>query len=158
MANIRNRGESTLAPKMALRSAYLALLGDLRGNIALTFGENGGRDLIQTQQHITHCLNTVRRAAYGRDWCELRDPDGLAAVGFREHHSSNPHWHLVVRAPDLCLPALRTLGPTWAKIHRGGAYHLEEISSPDAYSEYVMKEFWRGMTSENPFIYSPGRT
>jgi hypothetical protein len=139
--------------RKALWHAWNGQITAIQGNAIMTVAENGRRDQIQTQEDMRHLINRVQRDAYGRDWSRRPQAERITAIGFREHHTTNAHWHLLVRAPGECRTALANAANIWREIQPGGAFHFETPRDLDAYALYMTKDFWDQATADHPFFY-----
>lgn len=138
----------------ALRDAHIQLAIGIEPTCIATYSEGPGLNPITVQQRLTHILNAVQRRAYGRNWYRRPAHQRIRAVGFREHHLTNPHWHLAIHAPGDLLAAMHEIKRTWATIQYKGEAWVDVLDDPRAYAEYITKNFYDPKTAENAFIYS----
>jgi hypothetical protein len=141
--------------KDRLRQAWVEFAEKIEPDCIATLGEGPGVNPITAQQRINDFLNVAQRGAFGRNWYKKPAHDRIRAIGFREHHLTNPHWHLVIHAPGDLLPALHAAKPCWSRIRYKGHAWVDVIDFPGDYAEYMTKNYYQRETFENPYVYGP---
>jgi hypothetical protein len=141
--------------KNLLRQAWVQFVQAIEPNCIVTLSEGAGINPVTAQQRIDHFLNGVQRAALGRNWYKKPEDTRIRAVGFREHHLTNPHWHLAIHAPGDLFPALHDAKSGWSRLRHKGHAWADVIDFPANYAAYMTKHYDQIDTFENPYVYAP---
>ena len=141
-----------------MREHWEQLVRDQNPTCIMTLGEGRRIAIITMQGKIKHYLNAVQKETLGRYWTKFPAAQRITAIGFREHHETNPHWHLAIHADSEMRMGLADSRKLWAKIRPTGDWYYDFLDDADRYAHYITKELFHSETADNVFVYTPDLT
>jgi hypothetical protein len=142
--------------RIQVRTAFMAWLEEREPNMVVTFTFGRLVKDVAAQVIMKNFMNAIQRAAYGRGWCKRPGNQWPVAVGFFEHETTNPHYHVLMRVDSKFGKVLKSRGAAiWRELAPRGQLHVENIKSLPKLLNYVTKELGWAEQPGSVFIYAP---
>ena len=101
---------------LRMRAAMRAELVAMAPNLMITHNFGGIYKADTACKKMRSFYTAVQSHTFGRDWAAQFDRPWPVAYGFREHPTTNPHYHVLARVCPVLAGAIKKDGPAiWLK-------------------------------------------
>lgn len=140
-----------------LRDDLMKWILDMEPKLMVTFNFGHEIDPITAQARIKHFFNRVQRKVLGKRWNKRPADDRIAAIGCFEHPDTNPHFHVLVAAPDhLCVELRANARQLWLLSVPRGQIDVQIAKSKRSVVSYSTKRLETIRAFDDLFVYSAG--
>jgi hypothetical protein len=139
-----------------IRDAYIQLVREIDGRLAVTFNFGYRVSSSTGRYNIKGFINMVESEGLGRMWHRRPASERITAIGFAEHMGSNPHWHAVIHAPVKLAEIIEADGPRmWRSLVRRGQLWVTIMPDDAGWAQYITKELPIPSRVDDIFVHRP---